>query len=116
LSGKLHLFDGKQKTICYNVLIHEENQNVSRIRVNEAGFLKNVIQDLYQRNLQSVIVEGGSGTLSMFLESGCWDEARIFTTPKKFEKGIKSPLIHGTMVSQQSIQGDWLKIMKPTLL
>jgi len=113
LSGKLHLFDGKQKTICYNVLIHEENQNVLRIRVGESNFLKDVVSNLYQQKIQSVIVEGGSGTLSMFLEAGWWDEARIFTTSKKFGKGIKSPLIHGSLVSQQNIQGDWLKIMKP---
>jgi diaminohydroxyphosphoribosylaminopyrimidine deaminase/5-amino-6-(5-phosphoribosylamino)uracil reductase len=113
LSDKLHLFDGRQKTLCYNLLIHEEHNNFSRVRVDEADFLKNVLHDLHHRKIQSVLVEGGATTLSLFLESGLWDEARIFISSKKFEKGIVAPSLKGTLAEQHDVQGDWLKIVKP---
>jgi diaminohydroxyphosphoribosylaminopyrimidine deaminase/5-amino-6-(5-phosphoribosylamino)uracil reductase len=33
---------------------------------------------LYQHQIQSVIIEGGSKTLQTFIDANLWDEARIF--------------------------------------
>ena len=110
LSGKLHVFDSVQSTLCYNVLIHEEHPNLSRIRVEENNFIQNVVQDLHQRKIQSMIVEGGTTTLSLFLDSGLWDEARVFISPKHFEKGVKSPATRGTLIEEHNVQGDILKV------
>jgi len=93
LSDKLHLFDRSQLTFCYNVLKHEEHENLSLIRVAEENFIQQVVHDLYQRKIQSIIVEGGALTLNLFLESGLWDEARIFHSPKTFGDGIRAPLL-----------------------
>jgi len=50
---------------------------------------------LIKRNIQSIIIEGGQNVLNFFIKSGFWDEARIFTGQKKFEKGIVAPEIKG---------------------
>ena len=36
-----------------------------------------LLHELYKRNLQSLIVEGGSATLRSFIESGQWDEMHV---------------------------------------
>jgi len=110
LSPKLHLFDGKQKTICYNVLLHEEHENNLRIRISEENFLQELIHDLYERKIHSIIVEGGAQTLAAFIASNLWDEARVFTSPQQFGKGIAAPIVKGDIHHHQ-IETDTLSII-----
>lgn len=110
LSDNLHVFDRKQNTLCYNVLKHEETENLSLIRVDEKDFIQHVVHDLHQRKIQSVIVEGGSQTISLFVEAGLWDEARIFNSSKTFGDGIKAPKIEGVITQQTQVGGDELVI------
>jgi len=95
LDERLNIFDRSQPTLCYNLLKHEEHTNLIRVRVDESGFLQQVIHDLYQRNIQSVMVEGGSQTLQQFIDAGLWDEAFVFRSAQSFGKGIPAPVIRG---------------------
>lgn len=112
LHQSLHLFDGKQKTLCYNVMKHEEHHNLSLIRLDEKDFIPALIKDLYKQKIQSVIIEGGAQTLSLFIESGLWDEARVFESPRTFGTGIPSPHLNGTLCEEQRISTDTLKIYR----
>jgi len=112
LNENLHLFDGKQKTICYNIMKHEEHHNLSLIRLDEENFISELIKDLYRQQIQSVIIEGGAQTLSFFINSGLWDEARIFESPSTFGSGINSPILKGNLISQQTVSTDILKIYR----
>lgn len=113
LSDRLNLFDGNQKTLIYNVLKHEELKNFSLIRLDEHDFLTQLVHDLYKRNIQSVIIEGGAQTLQSFISAGLWDEACIFISPENFQEGIKAPSISGLVQTNVKIENDWLKILKP---
>jgi diaminohydroxyphosphoribosylaminopyrimidine deaminase/5-amino-6-(5-phosphoribosylamino)uracil reductase len=113
LSHKLNLFNGIQKTICYNLLKHEEHPNLSLVRLDEENFLDNLIHDLYKQKIQSVIVEGGATTLRLFMEANLWDEARIFSTLRAFGKGLAAPQVQGKMISHQDVDGDLLKVYLP---
>lgn len=111
LSEKLNLFDGSQKTLCYNLLKHEELHNISLVRINEQNFLAEIMHDLYNKKIQSLIVEGGAQTLQAFIDAGLWDEARVFVSPQKFDGGIKAPVISGSLSYQSKIRNDWLKVL-----
>jgi diaminohydroxyphosphoribosylaminopyrimidine deaminase / 5-amino-6-(5-phosphoribosylamino)uracil reductase len=113
LTPKLNLFDGSQKTLCYNVLKHEERTNVSLLRIDEENFLTHLIHDLYKRKIQSVIVEGGAMTLQAFIDAGLWDEARIFVSPQTFQDGIKAPELAGVLADQRLLKNDLIKIYHP---
>jgi diaminohydroxyphosphoribosylaminopyrimidine deaminase / 5-amino-6-(5-phosphoribosylamino)uracil reductase len=113
LSDKLKVFDGSQKTLIYNVLKHEEFEDFSLIRVDEEGFLMHLLHDLYKRNIQSVLVEGGAQTLQAFISAGVWDEACIFISPEIFRDGIRAPSISGSLESHIKLHKDWVKILKP---
>jgi diaminohydroxyphosphoribosylaminopyrimidine deaminase / 5-amino-6-(5-phosphoribosylamino)uracil reductase len=101
LSEKLKLFDGTQPTRCYNVMKHEEHANLALIRVSENNFVPDVLHNLMKQKIQSVIVEGGAQTLSLFLNAGLWDEARVFTSAKPFNEGIAAPLVNMSTVSSR---------------
>lgn len=67
---------------------------------------------LFKRNINSVIIEGGSKTLQTFIDENLWDEARIFTGTSTFKEGVKSPKISGRLISEENIINDILKIYK----
>jgi len=53
--------------------------------------LRQVIDDLYQHGIQSMIVEGGRMTHEAFIEAGLWDEIRVETAPMVVGGGTKAP-------------------------
>lgn len=65
---------------------------------------------LHKKDIQSVIVEGGSKTLQTFIDEGLWDEARVFTGKMTFNKGVNAPKFSGKLVSENRIIDDILKI------
>jgi diaminohydroxyphosphoribosylaminopyrimidine deaminase/5-amino-6-(5-phosphoribosylamino)uracil reductase len=52
-----------------------------------------VLNYLHSQGIQSVFIEGGAEILNHFIETGLWDEARVFTGEIKFGQGIKAPAL-----------------------
>ncbi|MFN4886620.1 MAG: bifunctional diaminohydroxyphosphoribosylaminopyrimidine deaminase/5-amino-6-(5-phosphoribosylamino)uracil reductase RibD [Bacteroidota bacterium] len=67
---------------------------------------------LHQRNIQSVLVEGGSGILTSFIESNLWDEMRVFTSDKNLNKGLKAPVQSGLFMHETSVENDLLQVTR----
>lgn len=59
----------------------------------EEDLLPQLMQCLYERKVQSLIVEGGAYTLDRFIESGLWDEIRVETAPGMVSHGTVSPKV-----------------------
>ncbi|WP_053971883.1 bifunctional diaminohydroxyphosphoribosylaminopyrimidine deaminase/5-amino-6-(5-phosphoribosylamino)uracil reductase RibD [Mangrovimonas sp. ST2L15] len=72
--------------------------------------IEQLAQLLFQKEIQSIIIEGGSKTLQMFLDEGLWDEARIFIGQNSFVNGTLAPQFTGSLISEHKILGDTLKI------
>lgn len=113
LHDHLHLFDGKEKTLCYNVLRHEEKKNLSLVRIDEENFIIHLVNDLPKQKIQSVLVEGGAQTLQLFIDLNLWDEARVFTSPRLFHEGISAPKLKARKIGHEQIQSDLLEIFAP---
>lgn len=112
LSDKLALFDRSQPTLCYNLLKHEEHNNLALIRLGEENFWQEMLDNLYSRGIQSVMVEGGAQTLNTFIQLGWWDEARIFRSQRAFGKGIAAPVLRGLRTLDEEILDDHLTIIQ----
>ena len=92
LTTDLHLFDKTQPTLCYTLSHTFKEENLEYVRVdNRENALSEILNDLYERGVGSLLVEGGSGLINSFLEKDLWDEAFVFTSPRTFQKGIPSP-------------------------
>lgn len=88
------LFDGTTDTLLLGN--NKEAKGVETIALApEASSIDVLLKELHQRNVQSLIVEGGSTLLQAFIDCNLWDEARIETTPIELHNGIKAPIING---------------------
>lgn len=110
LNKGLQLFDGSTATVCYSTKQIESKKNVEWVRLEDNEFLEQILKNLYERKVQSLIVEGGTQTINAFVESNLWDEARIFHSSKSFGSGLESPRLHGKLVSTEEVMGDRLEI------
>lgn len=50
-----------------------------------------LLDELYRRRLQHLVVEGGAALLQSFIDSGQWDEARVETGPLVLGQGVAAP-------------------------
>jgi diaminohydroxyphosphoribosylaminopyrimidine deaminase/5-amino-6-(5-phosphoribosylamino)uracil reductase len=112
LPAHLYLFDRKQPTICYNSTKDNLSPNLEHIKIKEGNFIKQVIENLYAKRIQSVLVEGGSGLMNSLLENDLWDEIRVFRTTICFGQGIKAPQIRGVLFDRATIQDNDLLIFR----
>lgn len=108
LPTTLNLFDNSQKTLCYNAFKNEESQETSFVQIDfDENFLEHFLQDLYQRKIQSLLVEGGTVLLQTFLNEGKFDEVRIFKSPLRITTGTEAPLLStGLKFDKQITVGD----------
>jgi diaminohydroxyphosphoribosylaminopyrimidine deaminase/5-amino-6-(5-phosphoribosylamino)uracil reductase len=54
------------------------------------SFLKEIMADLYGRNITSLLVEGGAQLHRSFIEEDIWDELIVETAPVKLGEGVPS--------------------------
>jgi len=99
--------DGTQKTLIFGKDQNSEIENLSFVKYNyNDRFIKRFKEILYMRNIQSVIVEGGTKMLNQFLEQNIFDEIRIIKSKKKIGKGIKAPNIRGIKLEYYQLGED----------
>lgn len=112
LPKTLHIFDNSQITICYNLLKDEILVNTILVKIPTNNSIEQfIIQDLYQRKIQSIIIEGGTILLQSFIDSGLWDEAIMLKSKLILADGIEAPKIGGREVLRYNL-GDNLLIKR----
>ena len=59
---------------------------------------------LYERGIQSLLVEGGSALLQSFIDADLWDEAFVEVSPIRLVSGVKAPEMRdkNSYVNEQS--------------
>ncbi len=115
LPGTLKVFDRQTKTIVFNNIKQQDELNLEYRRLpNESNLVGQVILDLYQLKVQSILVEGGRKLLQSFIDENVWDEARIITNEELFvENGISSPVLgHARIGGKEMILSDSIRYYK----
>ncbi len=92
LPDDLHLFDGSAPTLVFTNAPHASRPNVDYLPIDfSRETLPQIMDALYHRELQSLLVEGGSSLLQSFIDTGLWDEIWVEEAPVLLHDGIKSP-------------------------
>lgn len=100
-----HLYDGEAPTLVFTEAKPAFcAPNTEFINTQfEGGKLPvpTLLHELYERNLQSLIVEGGSATLQSFIESGLWDEMHVeVVAGLQLKEGTAAPERAGKLFEQ----------------
>lgn len=82
---------------------------------SETSLLSTLLEKLWERGIQSLLVEGGAQTLQGFIDEGLWDEARIETAPMQLNGGVAAPHIDGTMVKKAEFDGNCIVFLQKNL-
>jgi diaminohydroxyphosphoribosylaminopyrimidine deaminase/5-amino-6-(5-phosphoribosylamino)uracil reductase len=93
LSKDVNIFSKDAPTLVFNRLKNDQTDGVEWIKISETS-TKHILDELFKRNIQSVLVEGGSRTLQYFIIDNVWDEARVIVGDVKFGDGVKAPIMN----------------------
>ena len=90
---------------------HWHGPNPKRVVLTHQRPLSQLIEDLYQQGIQSLIVEGGRQTHESFLAAGLWDEIRVETGAITVSDGTRAPQVPAnvTLLSSTDYDGNNIK-------
>ncbi|MCT4644124.1 MAG: dihydrofolate reductase family protein, partial [Carboxylicivirga sp.] len=115
LGEQCHLIDQKCPTLVFNELKSKTDGLVDFVQVSEDELIDEVLTQLWKREIQSVIIEGGSYTLTQFIQCNLWDEAYRYIGDVNFEKGIQAPKLRILPNNQQQFGSSKLLVYRNNL-
>jgi diaminohydroxyphosphoribosylaminopyrimidine deaminase / 5-amino-6-(5-phosphoribosylamino)uracil reductase len=90
-------------------------QNLEMVSIDFAkGMETQLLKEFYDRQIISVIIEGGAKFINSFLEKNLWDEARVFIGNRFFYNGTKGPNFTGIPLSFNDIGDSKLFVYRNT--
>ena len=109
LPSTLKIFDRQQKTIVFNGLKDEDQENLVFFKIDKnASLVNSISKACYLLRIQSILVEGGNRLLQSFIDEKVWDEARVIENSHLIiENGVPAPLLtHQHFVRSENIATD----------
>jgi diaminohydroxyphosphoribosylaminopyrimidine deaminase/5-amino-6-(5-phosphoribosylamino)uracil reductase len=87
-----NIFDKAAPTIIFTEQKTGGNHGAEYIPVNfDGSLLQSMLKELYNKKIQSVIIEGGEKLLKSFIDKDLWDEAKVFYSSKELGEGVPAP-------------------------
>ena len=84
----------------------------SNVEVAVVDYSKDVAEQvcayLYEKDIQSILIEGGAKTIQSFINANLWDEARVFIGTSRFLEGVPAPRIHNHSFRAENVGSDVL--------
>ena len=109
LPQDISLRDGSQPTVCFTERDAVSKDNLTYVNLDfELPIEQQIIDYLYQHQVQTVFVEGGTQLLNSLYTSNLWDESRIFVGNKFFHAGLKAPDVKGELVYEDTCEDSHL--------
>ena len=113
LDKKSNVFDDQAETIVFNKIKSAIIDKTTYLKADFNNLNEDILNQLYNRDILSIIIEGGTITINSFIEKNLYDEIRVFTTDKLLKKGINSPeLPNINLIKTSIINNDKLEVYK----
>jgi diaminohydroxyphosphoribosylaminopyrimidine deaminase/5-amino-6-(5-phosphoribosylamino)uracil reductase len=109
LNSEYNIFNNESRSIVFTG--NPETNYGDNAEVMPYAGLTQIIQTLFDRKIQSLIVEGGTNLINSFIELGLWDEIITFTGDFLLKKGVKAPVVpDGISVETESLGSNHIRI------
>lgn len=114
ISTDYRMFSGKgAPVILFSACSGDKVPGIENYRTSDRdSTIREVLDELHKREIQSVLVEGGANILGQFIEAGLWDEARIFRGHINFGDGLRAPVLQGRIAESIDFQASRLEILR----
>ena len=105
-----HLLDGSVSTIIFTEKDQPDKPHVEFVKIDfDSNCIQAILTKIYERNIHSVLVDGGPTILNSFLDAGLWDEANVEVSPQRISEGVAAPVLPIQPISRKNIEGhEWL--------
>jgi len=110
LSKNITLFKDELPLVVLNKHIEKQEGLKSWLRCNTKE-PSEILKILYELNLCSILIEGGSKTQEMFIDAHFWDEAWIIQNIELSlypDIGVKSPKIEGVLRKSENLTNNYI--------
>lgn len=97
-------------TLIINLRKDETEGAVSYTKVRSID-PEEILNVLFGRGIQSVLIEGGPTLQCAFIASGLWDEAIRITSPTAIGKGVAAPLVRAMERECIEVGGDTIRYL-----
>ena len=113
LNEKSNVFDDQAETIVFNNIKSTIVDKTTYLKADFNNLNQDILNQLYNRDILSLIIEGGAITINSFIEKNLYDEIRVFTTDKILKKGVNSPELPDiNLIETSIINNDKLEVYK----
>ena len=103
------LLDKSTPTVIFTSADAVSEKNLEYIKIDfDEAIIPQMMRKLVEKNIQSLIVEGGTHLLDSFIAAEIWDEARVFIADKKIGDGVNAPSLKEKPMSKEDVNGDVL--------
>ena len=107
------IYNNEAPTLVFNQEKEGDEGNVKFIKISKENFLEDLLQKVYENQIQSILVEGGSRTLQTFIDANLWDETIIIKNKNlTLENGTKAPKFDGKLVEEKYFRENKLSFYK----
>lgn len=100
-----------EKGTHYRFILQGKKKSDHDIEISDWS-ASSIVNKLFDLKIQSVFIEGGSKTLSMFIQKDLWDDAINIVGQNEFKTGIKAPEINGVSSGEEIFFGDHIHYLK----
>jgi diaminohydroxyphosphoribosylaminopyrimidine deaminase/5-amino-6-(5-phosphoribosylamino)uracil reductase len=105
------LLDQSTESLVFTEKEMESKPNLEYIPINfNRGTLEEINGVLFQRGIQSLLVEGGKSLLESYLREGLWDEARIYIGNKRFGSGVRAPETDWVLNREEKLDDSLMRV------
>jgi len=88
-----NIFDNSQDTLVFTCVQERYSGKTNSVLIDHDYEMIDIMTELFEQKIMSIIVEGGQQIHNEFINSGLWDEARVFRGKMMFSQGIAAPVI-----------------------
>ncbi|MDX2360010.1 MAG: bifunctional diaminohydroxyphosphoribosylaminopyrimidine deaminase/5-amino-6-(5-phosphoribosylamino)uracil reductase RibD [Crocinitomicaceae bacterium] len=105
LSKDSAVFNDEAETIVLNTERDTKEGHINYVQIEDIS-PATILSALYEKNIQSVLIEGGRKTLQSFIDVGLWDEAKVIIGQQTFDNGTKAPELNKQPQTSEEFFGD----------
>ncbi len=100
----LCIFNTEASSLIFNFEKNEIKENVEFIKIEkDEKIFEKIMAILFNKKINSILVEGGTETINSFVKLKMWEEMKIFITENKLSAGINAPVLSGKGISSEQI-------------